>query len=884
MTKLFQFIFVFALGVILSLGIYTIPHVRSAKPNQNQEFALKLVQAGKEYYDAGQFLASTQTLQKAAEIYEAIKDIPKQAQTLSFISLAYQQLGHWEKAESAMDLSRSLLEILPRDGQISLIRAQVLNHQGRLQLARGTIEAARETFQDAELLYSQADDRVGIIGSQINQAQVLQTLGLYRQAQNLFTQIEQKLEAEPDSMLKLAGLHNLGNLLLQVGNLERSQEILELSLSLAQQLSLSQKQSKVLLSLGNTERALAKRAEAFNQKQEAENYNREALNHYQEAATTTLSIIKVQAQLNQLSLLIETNQLASAQVLGSQISTILNQLPASRTSIYARVNFVHSLMTLSLSVSEVQLIDQSAQILTTAVQQAKNMEDQRAESYVLGTLGELYEKTEDWTKAKQLTKSALLIAQGIQAPDIAYQWQWQIGRLLQAQAENTLQSRNADPEAIAYYTQAFNILNNLRSDLVVLNPEVQFSFREKVEPVYRQLVDLLLRSPEPTKDNLIQARKVIEGLQLAELNNFFRDACAKPEEVNIDDLDPGAAVIYPIILDDRLEVILKLPGADNLHHYVNNNISETQVDAAVKRLQKSLKRRSTSLSQVKTESQQLYNWLIRPFQAELKSSQEYEQRQIKTLVFVLDGSLRNVPMAALYDGQHYLIERYAIAVTPGLQLIDPKPLLREPLTALIAGATNAPSFQLEELAPLDNVKIELLGIEQEIKSQKLENQEFNQEKFQSQINSASFNIIHMATHGQFSSQLEQTFILDWNKRIGVKDLDSLLRRSDQKEVKPIELLILSACETAVGDKRAALGLAGIAIRAGARSTLASLWQIDDASTAQFMIQFYQQLNNPQIAKADALRQVQLAFLRNYPNTDYNRPYHWASFTLVGNWL
>ena len=253
-------------------------------------------------------------------------------------------------------------------------------------------------------------------------------------------------------------------------------------------------------------------------------------------------------------------------------------------------------------------------------------------------------------------------------------------------------------------------------------------------------------------------------------------------------------------------------------------------------------------------------------------------------MFVLDGSLRNVPMAALHDGQRYLVERYAVALTPGLQLLDPKPLLREPLTALIAGATDAPSFQLEGLGPLDNVRIELLGIEQEVSSQKLENQEFKQDQLQNQINSAFFNVVHMATHGKFSSNLEQTFILDWDKRIEVKDLDSLLRLRNRGDVKPIELLILSACETAAGDKRAALGLAGVAIRAGARSTLASLWQIDDASTAQFMIQFYQQLNNLQIAKAEALRQVQLAFLTEYPSTDYNRPYHWASFTLVGNWL
>lgn len=429
-----------------------------------------------------------------------------------------------------------------------------------------------------------------------------------------------------------------------------------------------------------------------------------------------------------------------------------------------------------------------------------------------------------------------------------------------------------------YYTQAFNTLNELRSDLVVLNPEIQFSFRESVEPVYRQLVDLLLQSPQPSKANLIQARNVIEALQLAELDNFFQDACATPEKVDIDNLDTSAAVIYPIILENRLEIILKLPGTNNLRHYAYRDISETQVDKAVQKLRRSLTRRSTSLNRVKQESQQIYDWLIKPLASDLDS-------QIKTLVFVLDGSLRNLPMAALYDGQHYLIENYAVAVTPGLQLLEPQSLLPEKLNVLLAGATNAPSFQVEGLSSIDNVEVELAQVAQQINNnQQLTEQNFLQQNLQSLLDLVPFNIVHIATHGTFSSNPEQTYLLDWQKRIRVKDLDNLLRVRGKQSATPIELLILSACETAAGDKRAALGLAGIAIRAGTRSTLATLWQVNDASTAEFMVEFYQQLKKPQITKAQALRQAQLAFLTKYADTDYNRPYHWSAFILVGNWL
>ena len=128
--------------------------------------------------------------------------------------------------------------------------------------------------------------------------------------------------------------------------------------------------------------------------------------------------------------------------------------------------------------------------------------------------------------------------------------------------------------------------------------------------------------------------------------------------------------------------------------------------------------------------------------------------------------------------------------------------------------------------------------------------------------------------------------MDWRSRIPAKDIDDLLFLFDPKRSveNPIELLVLSACETAAGDNRAALGLAGIAIRAGARSTIATLWNIDDASTAEFMGRFYQQLSLSEINKAEALRNVQMAFLKEYKGTDYRRPYHWAAFTLIGNWL
>jgi CHAT domain-containing protein len=179
------------------------------------------------------------------------------------------------------------------------------------------------------------------------------------------------------------------------------------------------------------------------------------------------------------------------------------------------------------------------------------------------------------------------------------------------------------------------------------------------------------------------------------------------------------------------------------------------------------------------------------------------------------------------------------------------------------------------------VELEVENIAAQLPAKVFLNQQFTRETLQEQIETTPFPVVHLATHGQFSSKADNTFLLTWNSRIKVKDLDQLLQVRQRQDTNPIELLVLSACQTATGDKRAALGLAGLAVRSGARSTLATLWSVNDESTAQLMVEFYRQLTQSQVSKAQALRQAQLTLLRQ-PN--YQHPFYWAPFVLVGNWL
>lgn len=855
--RLFAFILFCLLGLITFLGIQSLSvkatlatdRVRTEVLNTNS-----IVEKAKALYEAGQFSEAAKIWQQAANEFAAAGDKLNQASALSNLSLTYQQLGLWNEAKNAIANSLSLLNT----DSSPLILAQILNIQGFLELSLGQPENALDTLKKAAAAYEKAGDRAGIIANLINQSQAMQALGFYRRAANILEQVETNLLASPDSIIKVTGLLNLGNTLRVVGNLDKSQQVLQQGLEIAQKLGLKGVAASIQLSLGNTKRALAKKFVVLNRIENAQVETQSALELYRQAATSQSRNTRIQALINQLSLLVENRQNSDAQALLPTIQQELKELPASRTSVYARINLAQSLVKQSAVNSNPQLITEIAQILAKAVQEAKNLEDRRAESLALGTLGGLYESNQQFSNAQTVTQQALILAQAIDGSDIAYRWQWQLGRVLKAQGEKE--------GAIAVYTEAVKTLKSLRSDLTAINQEVQFSFRETVEPVYRQLVELLLQNGDNiNQNNLIQARNLIESLQLAELDNFFQEACltAKPEL--IDQVDKTAAVIYPIILSDRLDVILSLPQQP-LRHY-STNLPQKQIEETLEQLRQMLGRPSSSRRQILQVAQQIYDWLIRPGATEIKNS------GVKTLVFVLDGVLRNIPMAVLYDGNQHLLQQYNVAVAPGLQLLEPQSLGQVQLKALMLGLSES----RDGFPPLPAVEKELQQIQQVVPGTVLLNQQFTGENLREQINSVPYPVVHLATHGKFSSSADNTFILTWDSRINVKQLDGFLRVRTQARGQAIELLVLSACETATGDRRATLGIAGVAVRAGARSTLATLWPVQDLATATMMAGFYKELANH--GKAEALRRAQISLSQNFKH-----PYYWAPFVLVGNWL
>jgi CHAT domain-containing protein len=876
---------------------------------------VQLMQQGRQLYNSGEFT-------KAIPVWQqAITTLPSNslntATVWSNLSLTHQQLGEWGAANTAIHKSIEILESAKTTTEQQRILAQTLDIQGQLLQKTGQSQEALNTWAQAARLYPQsANGQLHL--NLINQAQAMQDLGMYpRACQTLLeilglsnaechiseaeiAKLQQQILGNRQNIYQGKALISLGNVMRIIGDFSAAETILQASLAIAQTNNLPEDESKVLLNLGNTELALANRATEVANRRQAGIYRGKALEKYQAAYEKAVSlsspgsaILQVKSQLNQLELLIAEQKWTKAEALISPIKFSLTHLPLSRETIYTRVSYTKNSLCLQQkqssclspitpnlsSVDEVSF-QEAIQTLNSVAQDAAQLEDQRTKSYILGLIGRLYESRQDWNTASKYTQDALQYSWQAQAPELTYQWQWQQGRLLKAQGK-TEAARTA-------YAQSLANLRSLRRDLVAINTENQFNFRESTEPVYREYVSLLLQRQDnadiPQK-NLELARETIDSLQLAELENFLRLVCLDAKPVVIDDItdkqDPTAALIYPIVLQDRLEIIVKLPENKDLLHYTTK-IEKNIVEEILGELTQELSLANPNNIRIDprvyervilSNAQILYKWLLAPAEKDLAQS------QTTTLVFVLDSALQNIPMSVLHNGEKYVIEQYNIAGAPGLQLTDFQTFRDKKPGTLIGALSETPKGREQEFSPLPFVVKEVQEIKSQVPSStELLNPSFTNAGLKNRLNSLPFSVVHLATHGQFSSQSDDTFILTWDDRLNLNQLNSLLRSRDQQ---PIELLVLSACETVKGDRRAALGLAGVAVRAGTRSTLATLWQVNDQSTALFMSQFYQALMGNNMSKAAAVRQAQLALLNN---PEYKSPYYWAPYVLLGKWF
>ena len=510
-----------------------------------------------------------------------------------------------------------------------------------------------------------------------------------------------------------------------------------------------------------------------------------------------------------------------------------------------------------------------------AAKMATSLGDERALSWALGHQGALYEFERKLPEALALTRRALAISQRLQAEDSLHRWQAQTGRILAKQGDRD--------GAIQSYRRALVTLEAIRNDMAIRygNPNAGSSYRKTVGAVYYELSDLLLQRADGLKDAELQtvlreARDTAESLKSAELEDYFQDDCVnlrRLKQRGVENLSKTAAVLYILPLEKRTELLLSLPAnkgkAGRIERF-KAAISDADLTEKVRSFRVNLENRTTT--EFIEQAQQLHALFIAPVEASLKSN------GIDTLVFVPDGSLRTIPMAALHDGTKFLIEKYAVAVTPGLELMEAGPKgLRAP-RMMINGLTDA----VQQFPPLPAVQVEVDRLGKLYpQSVQLMNTEFVKARVDEKFSGEPFTIVHIASHGEIKADVRESFVLTHSDRLTLDDLERLIRPGELAD-KPLELLTLSACQTAAGDDRAALGLGGVAVKAGARAAFATLWCVNDRASAELVADFYTGLCAPGgNTKAIALQNAQRRLLAD---PRYAHPCFWAPYLIIGNWL
>lgn len=540
-------------------------------------------------------------------------------------------------------------------------------------------------------------------------------------------------------------------------------------------------------------------------------------------------------------------------------------------------------------------------------------------------MAQLYEDQRRHADALALTRQALQRLRPLDpaaAAELLIALEWRQGRLLAALGR--------PDEALAGYERAVHQVESVRQDIPIDYADGRSSFTETLEPIYLGYVDQQLKrmdrqasTGEALQVGLRQVRDTVELLKQTELQDFLGDRCtveAVQGTNGIGQVAAGTAVLYPIILRDRLELLLETPAGFSRRTVAADSTALRRVATEL------AERLRNERSDFMPPARQLYDWLLRPVQAELA------QQGVRSLVVIPDGPLRLVPMAVLHDGRQFALEQYAMAVTTGLTMTNARPGSTARLSALMVGLSEpgpvlaqlspqlatqilqsggsagqaAPSRSLasgigrnvrspqagdlESIRSVEDLRqrLALPGVKDEIEAlghlmpgKTLLNAQFTLENFRDEAKGGDYRVLHIASHGVFGGSADTSYIMAYDNLLTMDGLQSLLQ-SEKFQKNPIELLSLSACQTAEGNERAPLGMSGAAIKARAKSVLGTLWPVDDAAARQLMERVYGGLRGGAgTGKSEALRQAQLELLRQPASS---HPFYWAPFVLVGNWL
>jgi CHAT domain-containing protein/Tfp pilus assembly protein PilF len=804
--------------------------------------ARSLNNLGFAYNNLGQYQKAIDFYQQSLAIQKQIGDRKGEATSLNNLGFAYDSLGQYQKA---IDFYQQSLALQKQNGDRNG-EARLLNNLGGTYDSLGQYQKAIDFYQQSLAIQKQIGDRNGEAASLNNLGESYRSFGQYQKAIDFYQQSLAIFKQIGDRNGEAASLNNFGLAYNSVGQYQKAIDFYQQSLAIKKQIGDRNGEARSLNNLGFA-------------------YN--SLGQYQKAINYDQQSLSIQKQIG------DRNGEA----------TSLNNLG------FAYDNFGQYQ----------KAIDFYQQSL--AIQ--KQIGDRSGEATSLNNLGLAYRSLGQYQKAIDFYEQSLAIQKQIGGRSGEGTILSNLGFLFAQQKQPEL--------AILFYKQSVNIREAIRKDIKGLKKEEQQSYITSIANSYRNLADLLIK-----QDRIMEALQVLDLLKVQELEDYLKNIkgndrtsqgvrILEPEKAispqllafsfdQIPELNPklasqiqqipkseinkvpeylqkipqGSVLIYPLILSDRLEIILFAPNTLPIHRTVP--IKQTDLNELVFAFLTGL--RDSGSEDVKEPAKKLYNLLIKPIEAELTNA------KATTILYAPDQQLRYVPLAALYDGKQWLIEKYRISNLIAYSLSDFSPKTKNSPNVL-AGAFGGKSGEIKfGQNALPATITEVRAIAQSLQNTTtLEENDFSRQS--TQDNLKQHNILHLATHAEFNIGSPD------NSRIFFGNGDILkLNEITDLPLQNIDLIVLSACQTGVGklgDGVEILGFGYQVQKAGAKNAIASLWKVDDEGTQALMEAFYKELKKGDAPIDEALRKAQVSLIKS-PN--YNHPNYWSAFFAIGNGL
>lgn len=859
----------------------------------------RLFKQATEQFRNRQYAEALQTYQQVLAIRQQKGDRIGTGEILQQIGAVYDRLGQYSQALNYYQ--QALTNRQQTDNKIGI--GSTLNSIGSVYQQQGNFRRALQFYEQALAIRRQVKDTPGVGRTLNNIGLVYNQLGQYPRAIEFYQQALKIFQAINNPTGVGAILNNIGLVKTQLGQYDQAIKSYEQALSVRQQI-------KDKAGVGTTLHNIGFVYDKQNNPQRALEFYQKALVIRTEAGDKA----GVGATLNNIGFIRAILQQQS------QALTSLNQALAIFQQIGDKAGEGRTIDSIGTAY---KIFNNSAQALgyyQQALVIQREVGDLDGERITLRNIGEVLEQQKQHSLAiifyKQSVNVTEAIRKDLRVLEASQQESYTttISDTYRALASLLLnQNRVVEGQQILDLLKVQELDDYLRNvpsnqqttigiELLPIEQQILAKYsaiQGRVASISKDLTEIRQIPPQSRSDtqkqHLSQLERQLQQLQ-AEFNQFSNspEVVALVQQLNqslrtqnpklpnfnylqqqLKTLDAKAALLYPLILEDRLEIVLITANSPPVHRSIP--VKRAELKQAVADFRAALTNRRLPAKRVMQPANKLYNWLIAPLEKDLA------QAGVNSLIYAPDGQLRYVPLAALYDGKQWLVERYSVNNITAASLIDFSP---QPLDApkILAAAFTTGSYNFNiganrfQFAGLPFAGKEVANIADLIPgTTKLLDGNFN--RAATVPNLSNYNIIHLATHAAFvKGQPEESFILFGNgDRATLRDIAEWKLTAN--------LVVLSACQTGVGGQlgngEEILGLGYQMQQAGAKATIASLWVVDDEATQQLMNAFYQSL--PQkFSKAETLRQAQLTLINQASASRNAHPYYWASFILIGN--